>query len=1286
MAADAPAPSVFILLGHGQIHADLPPVEIPKGVILISQAVCGDYTVDNDQLIHTRNLELKEFYLQAPYPKTSEEQLTYNQSLYRISAGGGIEKYSAGSSLMAEFEGDILPDASIYPYNTWGAGYHYTASGIRRLYVNAAENASLANNFTAEPLTGSADILAKAYEYSLYPTKEQVAERDPETYKKRTFIYKLSEVFDDIRTNGGRKFNVSPPEIAADGTVLKHVVLINPGCRRFAQHRFTMARPYRNAGSVTDTRKFEPVAQVNVIPEINSKTIEQLMAGVDENGNTPLMANIQAGNYDAAHRLLVRITNKTLQPIGLQKGWSVPTSTLAVSEQTLPKEEDILEYIALRNRMGQSALDLAILAEKQTIAAAAASPAADKSVEVAVAAAAKRLLLALQPLSLPIGFMNPQNQPAKRNADAAQARAVSNSSINDLLAVSKNGVTYLMTLLTNAHCDAAALWFDRMARAVESGELDAETFAEYVNKRSILGKDFSVLHYLEDNCPLRRDISDAISRVVNPEKMISIYEAGVLVYTEGASETGPPADNSVPSPISTVNSMSNYIRQQRRQRVRDEGGNMDISENEYRIEGTQIVRILSESERDKFTRRLREFDKKAKEAANAAIAARALEPAEIEAAKAAEGAETAKPWDFDALFHKVFVGKSDKGFQDGPAAEATFHTPVSLCYDKGSMYIIDGRRIRVIEKGIVKTIAGNGARGHQDGDGFQATFQNPTRINVTPEGDIEVTDGSVKRIIRRISRNFMIFLNILSNPDTSDDYFSNTIYKWNEIMQYGGVDTFKGLKEVKAVSALTELLKKYRSSVYRCIRLINLLKKIINHHSFRTWQPLGLLAMGKPSDKLFAFNDSRTIEDNIKEVLETEVVPMINLYKRKGDPNSENSKNVAKTEVIATVIEAIRTHIDSADLCAQGLSFLMWFTFIEKGRKFIKDNFGYLPFLELIVAVLRRHMDYEWVSVSATTILASLSEVPELRYALYRIDGFNALLSAVIDKKIGNANVNSAFIYKNLSKDTAIAKILYTSQNMSLFIKLLQAAITNKNMCNQILLLLTNDSLTDDMIEFLISPPSPLDGIMPLLKIIFDTHGSNKEVCENACSLLARLTTVPEVQLQSRQLIPAIIKCMKDYSSSVTICRRATTILSNISLTNRDWIRDAVPYLVKMATTHKAQCSAAATLLQSLGFAETGARIGAATPLTQQNLARPNTGRSINPLFRGTRRAAAASNNLRTVSNRNNSGSGIAATAVPASNESPLFGEFPTFEGGRRRTHRRGRRGSRRHRTRRKNI
>jgi len=85
--ARAQVPSVFILLGHGQIHADLPPTEIPKGVILISQAVCGDWSVDNDQLIHTRNMELKEFYLNTPYPTTPDEQLAYNHSLYRISEG-----------------------------------------------------------------------------------------------------------------------------------------------------------------------------------------------------------------------------------------------------------------------------------------------------------------------------------------------------------------------------------------------------------------------------------------------------------------------------------------------------------------------------------------------------------------------------------------------------------------------------------------------------------------------------------------------------------------------------------------------------------------------------------------------------------------------------------------------------------------------------------------------------------------------------------------------------------------------------------------------------------------------------------------------------------------------------------------------------------------------------------------------------------------------------------------------------------------------------------------------
>jgi hypothetical protein len=1082
--------------GHGELEADMPPVEIPKGVILINTAVCGKYSYDTPMVDHIRNDQVKEFYLNTPYPRTPDERLAYNQALYKLSLGGFVAHDV--SVYTAAFEGEIVPESKNAPYMI--LGYALPSSGIRRLYVTEVEDANMGARYKALSLPPTSNALATSYKHSVYPSKEQVAGQDPKTYKMRNFHFRLSEVIDDMLTNEGRKFKIPPPELDADGNVVKHVILIDGGCKNFSEHKYTSSIPYSRAGSVSNTRKFGAVTlangnsytDANAIREVDSKTIPALITEVDENGNTRLMAYIQEGRYDAAHRLLVRITTK--------------------DDSTRLSPSDILQYIALRNTMGQSAFDLALLANTS------------RTRTVTDVTAVARLLRALQPLSVPIGFMDPQDQPAKKNQNAKAVTTVSRVSTNELLSVSKYGVTYLMALAINQQCDAIHEWLNRMERAVETGEIDRETLIEYVNKRSIHGVEYSILHNLEQRCPLRRDILDRLIPMVTPTQMVSIYEPGVLVHSVRAGSSNELHPTPYRPQYTPVRGVAQLNDSRRRKKVREAGGNVNAEENQYTIEGTQIIRTSPRGEKT------------------------------------------------------VVSGTGEKGFQDGPISSATFHTPVALCYNKGSLYVIDGRRIRVIEHDVVKTIAGGGAKGLQDGDGYQTTFQNPTHIYVTPEGDITVTDEGATRIVRRISRNISSLLSTLSNSTTSDREFINCLDTLRESIIYGGSYTYDELAHLNGIPSLVSILRKNITSEPRCVNLMLALNFLIYHPSNRNIGARGLLDMGKPSDILSGFQNSRTIEDNINDSLETDLVP--------------------------TVLEAVRIHKNSPHVWADALHLLVWVTFVEKGKQYIKNEIGLLPFLDFLHKALRTYARYDLISVCVTTMLASLSEVSEMRAPI--ADGFFPLVLEVLDLTVKaegyhitamsvatllSTATNCFVIFNNLSNDPAFTSDLFTEEFLYTVLTILNLNSKNGNICKQILLLLDKDVLTYDRMEFLISPPSPRSspaipmrvGIMPLFNTIFETHGGNKGICEAACSLAARITTLSEAQLQSRTLVPLLGKCMKDHADSLLICRTASTVLQNISKTNKDWVREVIPQLAAMATRHEAQCPMASAVLESLG-------------------------------------------------------------------------------------------------------
>lgn len=101
----------------------------------------------------------------------------------------------------------------------------------------------------------------------------------------------------------------------------------------------------------------------------------------------------------------------------------------------------------------------------------------------------------------------------------------------------------------------------------------------------------------------------------------------------------------------------------------------------------------------------------------------------------------------------TFAGKvGERGFVDGPAAEARFGALRGLVIDAAGNLLFADLLNRVIRKvspaGVVSTVAGSGAAGSGDGIGRAAHFQEPSDLAFDPAGNLLVLDGTT---IRRIS-------------------------------------------------------------------------------------------------------------------------------------------------------------------------------------------------------------------------------------------------------------------------------------------------------------------------------------------------------------------------------------------------------------------------------------------------------------------------------------------------------------------------------------------------------
>ena len=89
-----------------------------------------------------------------------------------------------------------------------------------------------------------------------------------------------------------------------------------------------------------------------------------------------------------------------------------------------------------------------------------------------------------------------------------------------------------------------------------------------------------------------------------------------------------------------------------------------------------------------------------------------------------------------------------RGFADGDARSALFNGPTGLAIDDdGRLFVADtyNDRIRVVEKGTVRTLAG-GTKGFADGSGSDAMFDTPLGIAVWQGDKLLVADSGNRRI------------------------------------------------------------------------------------------------------------------------------------------------------------------------------------------------------------------------------------------------------------------------------------------------------------------------------------------------------------------------------------------------------------------------------------------------------------------------------------------------------------------------------------------------------------
>ena len=92
----------------------------------------------------------------------------------------------------------------------------------------------------------------------------------------------------------------------------------------------------------------------------------------------------------------------------------------------------------------------------------------------------------------------------------------------------------------------------------------------------------------------------------------------------------------------------------------------------------------------------------------------------------------------------TLAGDGGPGYADGPANQARFNGPIGIAVaPDGRVLVTDtyNDRIRVIDRGMVTTLAGSGQPGADDGVADRASFDTPTGIAIDARGTVYVADS-----------------------------------------------------------------------------------------------------------------------------------------------------------------------------------------------------------------------------------------------------------------------------------------------------------------------------------------------------------------------------------------------------------------------------------------------------------------------------------------------------------------------------------------------------------------
>ncbi|MDM7924130.1 MAG: SMP-30/gluconolactonase/LRE family protein [Pyrinomonadaceae bacterium] len=132
------------------------------------------------------------------------------------------------------------------------------------------------------------------------------------------------------------------------------------------------------------------------------------------------------------------------------------------------------------------------------------------------------------------------------------------------------------------------------------------------------------------------------------------------------------------------------------------------------------------------------------------------------------GTHTIKAVDENGSITTVAGTENVAGSDDGPAASATFRAPVGIAVaDDGKVFVADSYndRIRVIEAGVVRTLAGS-VKGFADGR--DARFDTPLGLAMWKDGRVIVADSGNRRL-RAIEPDGSTWTLAGKGPDDSID-------------------------------------------------------------------------------------------------------------------------------------------------------------------------------------------------------------------------------------------------------------------------------------------------------------------------------------------------------------------------------------------------------------------------------------------------------------------------------------------------------------------------------------